>query len=168
MLPAYSICWQHNSIKKVGSKNFWADLKKEVSTEETDRTCTTNTLQTNCWPKKYLLINVIHVGYAIQIFYSGQKEPWRVYSYCKNSFDAYDYWRGRLSFCNPSCSPQFSASTSRVYNVQRTAKCPDIGLSKKICECIRNTWVFYRIISKTNFGKKKKKKMQGVKYLLFP
>lgn len=111
---------------RVGSKNFWADLKKEVSIEETDRTCTTNTLQTNCWPKKYLLINVIHVGYAIQIFYSSQKEPWKVYSYCKNSFDAYDYWRGHLSFHNPSCSPQFSASTSRVYNVQRTAKCPDV------------------------------------------
>lgn len=27
MLPAYSTCWQHNSIKRVGSRNFWADLK---------------------------------------------------------------------------------------------------------------------------------------------
>lgn len=133
MLPAYSTCWQHNSIKRVGSRNFWADLKtRERGFHKGDWQDLHHKHIAN-WllPKKYLLINVSHVGYVIQIFYRGQKEWCRVYSYCKVSFDAQDYWRGCLAFHNPLCSPQFSASTSRVHNVQRTANCLDRGPSKK-------------------------------------
>lgn len=47
--------------------------KERVFHNETDRTHTTN-IANQLLLKKYLLINVICNRYAIQIFYSGQKE----------------------------------------------------------------------------------------------